>query len=121
MIATFPAYAVLLQDGFGVKRKSGVARTEFDDGMTKQLQTKSRVKVARTVKYGLKTLANYQAFITFFQTTIHFGADWFNWVDPVDGVTKLAQIVTELGEEKPDTPLLDFWAVSFTIETWSNG
>lgn len=121
MPANFPVYAVLLQDGFGVKRDSGVARTPMEDGMAKQLKTKSRVLVKRTVNYGMKTLANYQAFILFYQTTLNFGADWFNWVDPADGATKLARIVSELGGEKPDTPMLDFWVVSFTIETWSNG
>lgn len=120
-MADFPTYAVLLREGFSQKRASAVSRTQMDDGMVKQLKTKSRVLVTRPVKYGFPSLAEFQSFIEWYETTIDGGVDWFNWTDPVDSTVKLARIVSELADETPDTPTLDYWIVSFNIETWGNG
>lgn len=116
---TFPVSAVLLQDGFGIERDSAVNRTSMEDGMVKQLKMKSRVLVARSVKYGFRLKADYLAFIVWYQTDINEGADWFDWIDPVDSVTKLARIVSRLSREEPDDPMLTWWTVTFTLETWS--
>lgn len=118
-MADFPIYAVLLRD-FSVQRGSAVERTAFEDGMVKQLRKVSRVLVARRVKYGLRTKADYQSFITWFEATIRGGADWFNWTDPVSETVKTARIVSRIDEEAPDDPMLAWWTLSFTIETWSS-
>lgn len=119
-MATFPSYAVLLADGFAQQRESGVSRTQMESGPPKQLKTKSRVLVRRTVTYALRSLSDYNSFVTWFQTTIHFGADWFTWTDPVDSTAKNARIVSQIDEEAPAVPALTDWRVSFTIETWSS-
>lgn len=118
-MATFPSYAVLLADGFAQQRESGVQRTEMESGPPKQLKVKSRVLVRRTVVYALRSLADYNSFVTWFQTTVNFGADWFTWTDPVDSASKNARIVGQIDEEAPVVPALADWRVSFILETWS--
>jgi hypothetical protein len=120
-MATFPAYAKLTFDGNPRQRESALNRTNMEAGPPKQLKVKSRVMVERPVVYNLDTLSDYNNFITFFQTTINFGADWFDWVDPVDGATKLARIKNgQISKEEPRRKVMDRWRVGFTIETWSN-
>lgn len=119
-MADFPTYAKLLDEpGLPIKRLPAVSRTDFEDGMVKQLKTKSRVLVQREVKYKLTSLSDYNSFITWFQTTIKYGADWFNWTDPVDSTVKSARIVSALNIEEPFHGLLTHWRISLTIETWS--
>lgn len=119
-MATFPSYPILLQNGFGQKREPGVLRTQMESGPPKQLKNKSRVLVQRSVTYELVSLANYTSFITWFQSTINFGADWFTWTDPVDSTAKSARIVSAIETEAPVTPTLTAWRVSFTLETWGS-
>lgn len=117
-MADFPSYAKVLVDGFKHMRPSAVARTPMEDGMVKQLKTKSRVLVGRPVTIQLNTLADYNSFITWFQTTIDYGAMWFNWTDPIDSVIKLARIVSQIDEEVPIVST-GKWRLTMTIETWS--
>lgn len=119
-MATFPTYADLLRAGFAQQRGPAVQRTDMESGPPKQLKTKSRVMVSRPVAYLLRTAANYASFITWFQTTINYGADWFDWTDPVDANVKSARIVGgTLQSEEPIEPRMQYWKVSFMIETWS--
>src|SRR5690348_11379615 len=83
-MAAFPVAPMLLFPGPRRQRAPGVVRTQMESGPPKQLKTQSRVMIDREVVYLLKTLADYNAFITFFETTINRGADWFNWTDPVE-------------------------------------
>lgn len=120
-MATFPAYAKLGFDGFARDRESALDRTQMESGPPKQLKVKSRVMVARPVVYFFDSLSDYNSFITWFQTTINFGADWFDWTDPVDAAVKTARIVNgKLDKEMPRRKTLDRWQIGFTIETWSN-
>lgn len=118
-MATFPSYMFLLKDGFGVRRNSAAVRTEFEDGFAKQAKRWSKVLVERKVVYGTRTKADYQSFITWFNSTINRGADWFSWTDPVDGVTKQARIKGGvIDSESPVDPMLTRWDLSFTLEVW---
>jgi hypothetical protein len=118
-MATFPAYAVLLKDGFSRQRESAVERTPMEDGMQKQLRTKSRVLLKRPLTYGFASLADYNSFITWFQTDVDYGAMWFDWTDPVDSTLKTARIEGgQLRDERPDNATLTYWVVTFTLETW---
>jgi hypothetical protein len=117
-MAAFPTYAKILAEGYEKDRPSAVQRTEMEDGMVKQLRTKSRVLVNRSFTIGLDTLADYQALVTWFQDTIDYGAMWFDFVDPEDSVTKQARIVSKLDRERPIFGS-GVWRVPVHIETWS--
>ncbi len=118
-MATFPTYAILLREGFKVQRASAVKRTEFEDGFSKQQRRWSRVLVARPVVYGFSSKTDYQNFITWFNTQINRGADWFDWTDPTSETAVQARIVGGLLEEEvPFEPTLQKWSVKFTIEAW---
>lgn len=116
-----PAYVRVLIDDFSVDRDTALNRTAMSDGMVKQLRMKSRVLVTRTVLLMLDSKADYLSFITFYETTLNFGEFWFNWVDPVDGATKLARFVSKLGKEQMRGELPTKWQIPVNIETWSNG
>jgi len=117
-MAAFPTYVQILAEGYEKDRESAVIRTPFEDGMVKQLRSKSRVLVARSFTAGFDTLANYQAFITWFQTDVDYGASWFDFTDPEDLVVRQARIVNKLDKERPIFGT-GKWRVPMTIETWS--
>lgn len=118
-MAAFPSYAILLHDGYAINRASAVQTSEFDDGMGKQARRFSRVMVDRKVRYWFRSKSEYLTFIQWFKITINYGADWFDWVDPADSITKAARIKGgKLDEEKPFNPILSRWEVSFTLQTW---
>lgn len=119
-MATFPTNAIPLFSGFGIARESAVKRTDMESGPAKQTKVKSRVSVKRQITYEFRSQANYDSFITWFETDADYGAAWFNWVDPVGGATKTARIVEKIDGERPAMPDLGVWQVSLVIETWSN-
>lgn len=117
-MAAFPNYVVLLNKGYEVSRASALKRTQFDDGFSKQYKRFSRVLVERPVVYGAKSKADYTSFITWFNTTINRGADWFDWTDPKSGTVVTARIKDGKIQEIPIDPMLEKWDLKFTIETW---
>jgi len=115
----FPhSYAKILADGYEKDRASAVNRTAMEDGMVKQLRVKSRVLITRSFTVALASLANYQSFITWFQTDIDYGAMWFDFTDPEDSVVRQARIVNKLDKERPLVGLGQ-WRIPVQIETWS--
>lgn len=90
----------------------------MEDGMVKQLQTKSRVFITRKFILEFVTLADYQSFVTFFQTTLQYGSAWFNFVDPEDLVTRLGRFVSKVDNEMPIFGT-SRWRISAQIETWT--
>lgn len=121
MALVFPTYVRLSIDGFGLDRATAVNRTDMSDGMVKQLRTKSRVLVTRSVMLLLDSKADYLSFITFFEEDLDKGALWFQWVDPIDKQTKLARFVSKLGKEEMRGGMPNLWQISASIETWSDG
>lgn len=115
----FPAYVRFAKDGYGHDPASAVSRTDMEDGMTKQLQTKSRVLVKRPVKGQIDAKADFISWETVFWPAISKGADWFNWTDPVDGAVKTARISGGTYSARVRTAGLAGWEISFTLETWS--
>jgi len=118
-MATFPAYASLLSEGVTSRRASALERSEMESGPVKQLKSRSRVLLTRSTVYKLATLADYNSFITWFQDTINYGADWFDWTDPIDGILKSARIVSALDSEEPADGTPAFWKIRMSIEVWS--
>ena len=118
-MASFPSYAVMLVEGASQQRATAIQRTQMESGPPKQLKTRSRVMVTRPAAALFKSLADFNSFITWFQTTINYGADWFTFTDPVDSSSKNGRIVSQLDSEEPSSSELTHWVVKFKLETWS--
>jgi hypothetical protein len=116
MAITLPAYCRLQFDGFKRQRASGVERSEMEAGPTKQLQTTSSVLVTVPVTILIDSNADYLAFLTWFKVTHKRGGNWFDWNDPMDGVTKSTRIAGGLDEEKPDRKTMDYWRIVTKFE-----
>lgn len=117
-MATFPTAAKLLHDPYRVSREPAVQRTDMESGPPKQAKLRSRVMVTREVRYALDSIADYNAFIAWFNTDIARGAAWFDWPDPIDDSVKQARIVGGVIEEEQPNKTLDVWLLKFRIETW---
>lgn len=119
-MAAFPAYGQLLLDGHGETPESALLRTDMEGGPPKQIKIKSRVMVARPVAY-LFSATEYSQFKIWHRDTINRGADWFDWVEPVDGTTVQARIVggayTARAERGTPGAELTF-RVDLTLESW---
>ena len=119
--ATFPAYAKILGSNFSIVRDPGVTRTEFETGPPKQLKTKSRVMVTRSIQIGLDTYADYLAFVAWFRDDINRGGDWFLWTDPMSGQTKQCRFVNGLESEAPAIPgVFTSWTITAKMEAWDD-
>lgn len=93
-----------------------VARDEFEDGPAKQARIRKNPIMSYYCKYSIESKAEYLSFLTWFYDTVHGGALWFDWTDPVDGVLKQARIVADTFDSAEPTTDLEYWAVSFVIE-----
>ncbi|HHJ11889.1 MAG TPA: hypothetical protein ENK00_01810 [Chromatiales bacterium] len=123
-MAVFPTYGRILLDDYGEEPSPATLRTDMESGPPKQVQVLSRVMVTRTVTV-LYTNTEYKNFKTWFRDTVSRGADWFDFVDPVDGVTRQSRIVSSRQQppyqakavsQGEGSPLS--WAVSMRIESW---
>lgn len=117
-MAALPTYVKILAEGYEKDRASGLVRTQMEDGMVKQLRARTRVLLTRGVTFEFSSLANYQSFITWFQTDIDYGALWFDFTDPEDSVVKSARIVSKLDKERPIFAASK-WRIGVQLETWS--
>lgn len=118
MASSLPTYVRFLAQGYSKDRASAVSRTAMEDGFVKQLQTKSRVFLTRQFVLEFLTLADYQSFITFYQTTLQYGSLFFNYTDPEDNVVKLGRFVTKLDKEEPIFGTSK-WRLNCSVETWT--
>jgi len=114
-MATFPA-GLLTATGFRRKRMSNVLRSDMEAGPAKQALKSSRDYLRFPVTY-LFTKTQYQAFDTWVTDTIGV-VGWFDWTDPMDGVTVLqARIVNgDISDAAPLNPHLANWVVTFEME-----
>lgn len=117
-MAALPAYALLLFDGYTERPDPAVKVTEMEDGMKKQLRTKSRAMVSRPAKLLLRSNADYLSFKTWFDTDAEGGAAWWDFADPADSVTKLAHFAGGKVEYTPTRKGMSRWIVGCEIETW---
>lgn len=119
-MATWPSYAKLRHEGFAEQREPALLRTEMESGPPRQAKVKSRVMVTRQVVIDIESGANYALFKTWFGTTINEGADWFDWTDPVDSVSKSARFAGGGFSAAPiSNAVAGKWLVRASIETWS--
>lgn len=116
-MSSFPSYAKIALAGFAEQRESALMRTQMESGPPKQAKVRSRVMINRPVSILLSSLADYQAFVLWFSQTIHEGADWFDFTDPVDGTTKSARFVGG-GLDAVPSDSKNAWSIKTNIETW---
>jgi len=117
----FPSIGQLLLSGYGERPQSAIQRTDMESGPPKQARVRSRVIVARPVRYQF-TAAEVVTFETWFRgVECNYGAGWFDWNDPRTGTLKQARIVN--GDYQIDAvsggegaPLQ--YQVGMTLESW---
>lgn len=120
MSTSLPSYVSLTRQGFSEAREPAVMRTTMETGPAKVLKVKSRVMVRRAVMLYVASKADYQSFMTWYQTTLNYGADWFTFTDPVTGSSATGRFAdTSLGAAQPVANVRGGWKIPATIETWS--
>lgn len=117
-MATLPATAKILFDGFAEQRESALMRTEMESGPPRQVKTKSRVMIKRPVSLLFSSKADYLSFLSWYSTDIHEGADWFQMTDPVTGNSIDARFVAGTLNGQPVNSGLTRWTIKAQIEAW---
>lgn len=118
-MASLPSYVKIRLEGFAEQRESALLRTEMESGPPKQVKIKSRVMVTRPVVLEINTLANYNAFVVWFRDTIHEGADWFDWLDPVSNTTKQVRFSGGGLDAAPVSGTAGYWLIrGMKLEGW---
>lgn len=118
-MATFPSYAQILYSGYSQKKESALLRTEMDSGPPKQAKVKSKVMIVRSVKIYLSSKSDFVSFESWYDNDLSNGASWFDFVDPVSGITIQARFRDGGYTSQPMTPAMNNWEVSAQIESWA--
>lgn len=115
---TFPAYMEApLVSGFQQSPDFGVLVTQMDSGPDKQRPRNSKAIISRQVQFMVNSLANRNAFEVWVRDSLLGGSIFFNWTDPLDGVTKLARIVGGKVDYSP-ADSRQSWIIKFSMETY---
>ncbi|WP_440217148.1 hypothetical protein [Chromobacterium piscinae] len=91
-IPEFPAYALMLADGFVEEADYGVMRTEMDGGLPKQTRRFSQPIITRTITIKVCSDVERMKFDNWFRIDIDGGVGWFDWKDPISGQQKRGRI-----------------------------
>lgn len=108
-------------DSFEEQRGTALRRTPMESGPPKQAAHQSRVMVTVAMKLAFFTKAEFDAFMTFFVTTVNNGADWFDWTHPRTGAVLQARFVggQEMQPVKHLRAALDLIDLPILLEYWS--
>lgn len=117
-MATFPAYAQILYKDFSQKKESALLRTEMDSGPPKQAKVKSKVMVVRTVRIYLNSRANFNSFEAWYANDLALGSAWFDFVDPISGITVQARFRDGGYTSQPMSAKMEDWEIAAQIESW---
>jgi len=117
-MATLPAYVRILFDQYSEQKESGILRTEFENGPPRQAKFKSRTLKTRSAKLFIEPKANFLAFQTWFNEDLQQGALFFDFLDPVTGLTTQARFVGGTYNAQPMSASLREWEVDCQIESW---
>lgn len=117
---SFPSYAKILLAGYQQQRESALLRSEMESGPARQSKVRSRVMITRTCTIFLGSLTDYNAFETWYATTLGEGSAWFDYTDPVSGITKSARFVGGGYTATPSAAGIGSWQVSAKIESWGS-
>ena len=113
-MATFPTYACVQLDGYQEKSDYLVLRSDMDSGVAKQRPRRSLPIVTREVKVKIANKTDKASFDEWIRTDINGGTGWFDYIDPINNVTKQGRIVN--GEVNWTSPGL-VWFATFKLET----
>ncbi|MCE2493596.1 MAG: hypothetical protein J4F40_13480 [Alphaproteobacteria bacterium] len=86
---TWPAYANVAADGYGLGQDADVARTRFDDGAVRQEKIYSAALDVRSLRGWLASDADLVRFRAWARENAHL---WFDWRDTEDGVTRRVRV-----------------------------
>lgn len=117
-MATFPTYAKILYKDYSQKKESALLRTEMDSGPPKQAKIKSKVMLVRNVKIYLSSKSDFQSFEVWYDTTLSQGSAWFDFTDPVSGLTIEARFRDGGYTAQPMIADMSKWEISAQIESW---
>lgn len=117
-MATFPAYAQILFKDYSQKKESALLRTDMESGPPKQAKIKSKVMAVRNVKIYLSSKSDFQSFETWYEDDIQLGSAWFDFVDPVSGLTIQARFRDGGYTATPMIADMNKWEITAQIESW---
>lgn len=118
-LAEFPAYPKLLFERDAPRGPEPVLeRTDMESGPPKQIVRASRAMTRMPVRYHLASKADYLAFLAWHRDTLHQGADWFTWTDPLTAAARTVRIVGGKIEPKVQRKDHERWIVGFELEYW---
>jgi hypothetical protein len=117
-LQAWPTYARIELQGYQVQRGSAMLRYEMEYGPPKQRRAKNMVVVVRSMTVHCNTKTDYQNFLTWFNTSVNRGADWFTFPDPVTKASLTARFLNGLIEsETPVTNCNGGWFLVVKLET----
>ena len=106
-------------DSYSTAPVNAVRRTEMEVGPPKQQRYRDRRLLQRTVVYFV-TEAERNAFVTFVETEINRGADFFDWPDPITSTTRQARIVGGRYQDAPMNSWHSHWRLQMQLETYES-
>lgn len=113
-MATFPAYAEVVMDGYDEEPDYNPLRSPMDDGLAKQRARRTLPIVTRSATIKVPSKAHKLLFDAWAKTDINRATGWFDYHDCVDGQTKPARIV---GGKYKWAPVNGIWLASCQLET----
>lgn len=115
-MANWPTTLALpLLDGYGIKPQSSVLRTQMEAGPARYRQRFTAVPYDVSVSVSL-TKEQMAIFKSFYEDTIHFGADWFlmSGLDLGNGYTTDSEV--HMVGEPDESRSNQLWRVKFNLE-----
>jgi len=118
-MATFPAYANILFNGYNKKRESALLRSEMESGPPKQARVRYNVMEVHSVKIYVSSNADFQSFENWYSNNLNEGASWFDFTDPVTLSIVQARFKDGGYTATPMTPDMENWEITAQIERWA--
>lgn len=96
-----------------------VERNEMERGIPKQRRTNSDQRVVLQMTLHFDTQAEHSSFMSFFNTSINAGQDFFDFTEPVGSAAVQGRIVGgKLGPRMFKQPTLGYCSRTVQIEYW---
>lgn len=92
-MAAFPSYACILLAEYTEETNYGVLRTEMDGGIARQRARWTKPIRTRQCQIKVSNVTDKKSFDSWMLNDLNGGVAWFDYTDPLDGVTKQARIV----------------------------
>lgn len=119
-MAAWPSYARIQFSGFSIDRESASKRSDMERGPAKQRLIRSHPMKRLNVTILLVSLADYNAFSTWYETDIQLGTLFFDMPDPTMPTTiRQFRFVDGLKSETPLNGALTAWQAQAQLEYWT--